>query len=77
MNKHPIKEIRSAIEHAIDKGWKFDKASGHAFGILKCPTNKKCRNGVYCQFSVWSTPKDPEEHARAIRRAVDQCKEKR
>jgi hypothetical protein len=38
-------------------------------GRLLCPRND--REG--CQLSVWSTPKNPQNHANAIMRAVGRC----
>lgn len=74
--KHKNKEIERAIKFAEKYGWGFRKAKGaaHPFGILRCPHNDyHCRCGIYCQISVWSTPKTPEAHARKIRRAVENC----
>lgn len=72
--KHPNKEIESALRYAENKGWKVEKASGHAWGTMKCPTNSaECWNGMYCHQSVWGTPKNPEIHARLIRKIVDKC----
>jgi hypothetical protein len=66
---HPNKEIEAAVAYAESLGWRWRKAHGHAWGRLLCPKND--RDG--CQLSVWSTPKNPQNHARAIRRAVDRC----
>lgn len=41
---------------------------------MKCPYNdKECRCGEFCRASIWSTPKSPTNHARQIRRVVDNC----
>ncbi len=68
---HPNKHIRAAIKYAEDHGWTFTKAGGqaHIFGTLWCRQGD--RTG--CRFRVFSTPQHPEDHARRIRRAVDQC----
>ncbi|WP_339747378.1 hypothetical protein [uncultured Rubinisphaera sp.] len=66
---HPNKEISQAIEYAIEQGWKFIKSNGHVFGILHCPANN--REG--CKRSIFSTPRNPEAHARDILRAVSRC----
>jgi hypothetical protein len=74
--RHPIKEIEAALRFAEAEGWVFRKAksSSHAFGVMRCPHNtKECRCGIYCQFSVWSTPKSPEAHARKIRKVIHRC----
>ena len=72
--KHPSKEIDNAVEYAEQQGWQFVKARGHAWGMLRCPWNDKdCRCGTFCQTSIWSTPRNPEAHARQIRRLIEGC----
>ncbi len=74
--KHQNKEIEKAIQFAEKHGWSVRKASGaaHPFGVLKCPHyDKKCRCGVYCQASIWGTPKTPAAHARKLLRGVKKC----
>ncbi len=68
---HPNKHIRAAIEYAQSRGWRFKKAGprAHAWGRLYCPHGQ--RGGG--MKSVWGTPQSPEQHARALRRAVDNC----
>ena len=71
---HPNKEIDAAVRHATDNGWSFVKGRGHAWGIIRCPRNdKECRCGTFCQVSIWSTPRVPENEARKIIKAVDGC----
>jgi hypothetical protein len=72
MARHPNKHIREAIKYAETRGWRFQKASGHAhiFGELLCPF--AARGG--CIIRVFSTPRVPEEHAARIRREVDACR---
>ncbi|ADG66071.1 conserved hypothetical protein [Planctopirus limnophila DSM 3776] len=67
--RHPNKHIRAAIEFALSCGWAARSGGGHAFCIIFCPKNN--RSG--CQKSVWSTPRDPEAHARDIIRFVEKC----
>lgn len=72
--RHPSKEIEAAVAFAEAEGWTWIKAKGHAWGRLRCPFNDPaCRCGEFCQQSVWSTPRDPDSHARAIRRIVEGC----
>lgn len=33
----------------------------------------ECRCGEFCIASVWSTPRNPGSHARALSRVVDKC----
>jgi len=71
MNDHPNKHIREAVDYALEHGWTLRKAGAraHAWGRLFCP--RRDREG--CQFSIFSTPRDAEAHARWIRRQVDLC----
>ena len=73
---HKTKEIEEALQYAEAEGWTVEKAGGssHAWESMWCPFHKKdCRNGIFCRQSVWSTPQVPENHARALRRVVDNC----
>lgn len=69
--RHPNKDIREAIEYAVSKGWRVEKAGprAHPWGHLYCP--ERSREGHIIR--VWSTPKNPQNHARDIRTAVDRC----
>jgi hypothetical protein len=72
--RHPNKEIEAAVTHAEDAGWTWIAGKGHAWGLLLCPWNDKdCRCGTFCRFSIWSTPRSPENHARMIVRLVNGC----
>jgi len=66
---HPNRHIREAVNYAIQHGWRLVESKGHPWGILFCPHGQ--RGG--CQISVYSTPRNPEAHARRIRREVDTC----
>jgi hypothetical protein len=68
---HPNKHIREAIEYALHRGWTLRKSEprAHIWGLLYC--RQRDRGG--CKRAVYSTPKDPEDHAKDIRRAVDRC----
>ena len=75
--RHPNKAIEQAIRQAEREGWGFRAPgkSSHAFGILQCPHEAPdCRCGIYCQFSVWRTPRNSEAEARRILRAVNNCR---
>ena len=68
-DRHPSRPIEEALGYAGDHGWTIIKSRGgtaHAWGVIRCP-------GDYPQLSVFSTPRVPEDHARALRRAVDRC----
>jgi hypothetical protein len=66
---HPNKHIESAVQYAESLGWRVKVATGHAWGRIFCP--HRARDG--CQYSVWSTPKSPEHHARHLRHKIDSC----
>ena len=73
-NTHPKKEVDEALEYAEAQGWTVEKATGHAWGRLYCPYNDaECRCGEFCIVSVWSTPENPSNHARQLKRVVDNC----
>lgn len=69
--KHPNKEIEVAVCFAENRDWRYRKAgaSAHAWGRLHCPLES--REG--CAMSVWSTPRNPENHAKQIVRNVKKC----
>lgn len=71
MAKHPNKHIREALLYAQRRGWRFVKAGGHAhvWGELYCPLAS--REG--CIVRVYSTPRNPENHAKRIRSEVEKC----
>jgi hypothetical protein len=67
--RHPSRVIQEALTYARDHGWKVIKSGGgsaHAWGVMRCA-------GDCPQASVFSTPRVPANHARALRRAVDRC----
>ncbi len=67
--RHPNGVIEEALAYARQYGWDVIKASGgsaHAWGVMRC-------SGDCPQVSIFSTPRAPENHARALRRAVDRC----
>ena len=67
--RHPNKEIEVAVAHAEALGSLVVPISGHAWGRLYCPWAD--RDG--CMVSVRSTPRNAENHAKAIRRDVARC----
>ncbi len=72
---HPNKEIETALKYAESLGWRVEAGGSHAWGRIYCPYNdKECRCGEFCIASIWSTPKNAGNHARQIRRVVDNCK---
>lgn len=76
MSKHTNKEIQAAIEYAKSKGFTVAQGGSHCWGQMYCPaerTNLDCQGGAHCITSILSTPKNPENHAKRLRRIVDRC----
>ena len=72
--KHPKKEVEDALAHAEAHGWRVAVGGSHAWGKIYCPYNDtECRCGEFCIASIWSTHKSPGNHARQIKRVVDNC----
>jgi hypothetical protein len=67
--RHPSKEIEAAVQFAESAGWTVEISNGHAWGHLLCPQHS--RDG--CMVSIWSTPRNRQNHANGIRRAVARC----
>ncbi len=72
--KHSKKEIENALVYAEAQGWRVEVGGSHAWGKIYCPFNdKQCHCGDFCVSSIWSTPKNATNHAKQIRRVVDNC----
>lgn len=76
--KHPSKDIESALQELEALGWSVEEAKGrsaHSWGYVLCPANagNACRSGVFCRMSVWSTPRNPSNHARELTRKASGC----
>lgn len=72
--KHSKKEIEAALVYAEMNGWRVEVGGSHAWGKIYCPFNdKECRCGEFCVSSIWSTPKNSQNHAKQIKRVVDNC----
>lgn len=72
--RHPKKEIEDALRHAEARGWHVVIGGSHAWGRMYCPYNDaECRCGEFCITSIWSTPRNPGNYARKLRRVVDNC----
>jgi hypothetical protein len=70
MARHPNKEIEAAIQYAESNGWRVVQTpGGHNWGYMLCP--HEARDG--CRKAIYSTPRNPENHAKSIRSAVDGC----
>lgn len=72
--KHSKKEIEAALVYAEKNGWRIEVGGGHAWGKMYCPFNdNECRCGEFCVSCIWSTPKNSQNHAKQIKRVVDNC----
>ena len=73
-NQHPKKEVEAALRYAESEFWRCEPGGSHAWGKLYCPYNcADCRCGEFCIVCIWSTPRNPANHARHLRRVVDHC----
>jgi hypothetical protein len=70
--RHPKKEIEAVVKYAESLGWRWQKATNHAWGRLLCI--EASRDG--CAISVNSTPKNAQNHAKKIKKSVDDCPHK-
>jgi hypothetical protein len=67
--RRPNKEIEAAVQLAEDSGWRVFNGGSHAWGFLY--GREQTRDG--CKVPVRSTPRNPENHAKWIRRQIDRC----
>lgn len=73
-NRHPNKAIEATLEYAEANGWRVEIGGGHCWGRLLCPKTRAVAIVYFaCANSIWSTPKNPQGHARNIRKWVDGC----
>jgi len=67
-SRHPKKEVEAAVVYAEAHGWSVTTTrQGHRWGVAVCPGD--CAPPM----SIWSTPRNPGNHARQIIRNVDRC----
>ena len=72
--KHPKKDVEEAIRYAEGFGWRVEVGGSHCWGRMYCPYNDvDCRCGEFCIASIWSTPANPGNHAKQLKRVVDNC----
>jgi hypothetical protein len=73
--RHPKKAVEEALRYAEENGWHVEMSSGHAWGRMYCPkkNDANCRFGEFCITGVWSTPANPANHGKQIRRVVENC----
>ena len=68
--RHPKKDVEGALVEAEAAGWRITPtSSGHRWDIMDCGEEKRVR----CQASIWSTPRNPVDHAKQLRRLIGRC----
>jgi hypothetical protein len=70
---HPKKEVEEALRHAEGHGWRVEVGGSHAWGQIYCPMTRNAAAASSASPACGSTPKNPGNHARALRRVVDNC----
>jgi hypothetical protein len=71
--KHSKKEVEEAICYAESMGWTVELRSGHCWARIFCPHHVEEKH----RMSVYSTPRDAQDHAKDIKRIVDKCNRQR
>jgi hypothetical protein len=72
--RHPKKGIEEAVRPAEGHRWRVKVGGSHAWGKMYCPYNEPdCRCGEFCITSIWTTPRNVMNHARLLKRVVDNC----
>lgn len=72
--RHPNKDIEYALRYAEHQGWRMQPGGSHTWGKMFCPHNSmQCCCGDHCITCIWSTPRNPREHAERLLRVVDNC----
>ena len=72
--RHSKPEVEKALKYAVSKGWRIEVGGSHAWGKIYCPyKDDACRCGEFCISSIWSTPRNASNHAKQIRRLVNNC----
>jgi len=66
---HPHKDIDAVIDEAMRNGWRYVASGGNSWGKLYC--RYAGRDG--CIVVIWSTPKNPGNFAKKLRRQVGKC----
>lgn len=68
--RHPKKDVEQALRFAEEYGWTVTPtASGHRWGEMVCTDDGRDA----CRVSIWSTPKNPGNHANRLRQRVRNC----
>ncbi|MHB8284235.1 MAG: hypothetical protein ACYDD1_06115 [Caulobacteraceae bacterium] len=65
--RHPSKEVEAVIDYAETRGWTL-RQMGH-WGRLFCTQGDRAG----CQVGVSGTPRNAQDHAKQLKRAIDRC----
>lgn len=70
---HPNKDVDAAIDYAVSQGWRFvEKGNSHTVAYLYCTHESSGQHdSMKCHISIYGSPKNPGNHAKKIRKAVD------
>jgi hypothetical protein len=68
-SRHPKKAVEEVVRYAEELGWEVVMSRGHIWGELYCHHHEQ--GG--CIVRVFSTPRNPENHAKRLRREIDKC----
>jgi ribosomal protein L33 len=67
--RHP-KEVERALRFAEENGWTIRRRDrGHSWGVMVCAH----QGSNACRVSIWSTPKNPGNHANRLEQRVRNC----
>lgn len=66
--RHPKKAVETVVRYAESLGWRVEKRTGHNWARLFCPFGHHD-----CIVGVHSTPRNPDSHAKQVRRDIDKC----
>lgn len=72
--RHPEPEVEEALTFAEQHGWTVrDSTTGHKWGDMRCPEASPEASRDGCLESIWSTPKNPGNHAKRLKARVRNC----
>lgn len=67
--RHPKKEIEEVLKYAESKGWEIIVGGSHVWGKGYCPLRTRDGHKIH----IFSTPKNPQNHAKSLKRQIDLC----
>ena len=73
MKIHALKDVDAAIKTALKMGWRWvEKGNGHTVGYLYCTASSSGGHEENtCCIPVFGSPKNSGNHAKKIRKAVE------